>query len=76
MKLWDTRDIYPDPARDLCLEGAEFGRFIPDAEGYPYIFNDHCMAQANHHKKYINEYDLAWWLKCLPTRRARENAIH
>jgi len=78
MKLWTTAGLFPDPARNFYAaenqEGIEFGQFIPDAEGYPYIFNDHCMAQADHHKKYINKYSLKWWVDCMES--ARNNALH
>lgn len=65
MKLWTTTGLFPDPARNMraiANEATEFARFIPDAFGFPYIFNDYSLSQTCHHRKYINKYGLTWWI--------------
>lgn len=68
MSLWGSTYLFPSSNRAgnyaEFMNFVAFGDFIPDAEGYPHIFSDNCLSQANYHKKFINQYGIEWWLKC------------
>lgn len=73
MKLWDTRNLFPDPCNHIW-GAVRFGDFYPDAEGYPYIFSDYHLNEAIYHKKFINRSGLKWWIDVM--EGARKIAIH
>lgn len=76
MKLWDIRDLFPDPFDGFRLihpddNPVDFGSFIPDAEGFPYIFSDYHLNEAIHHLKYIDKYGLDWWIDVMEKAKAQ-----